>query len=128
MARNRGTIATAGATIGCLIPGVGWGSCGALQAGALAVRAQQRAQEGGGFRATWKANVGDALFAAANFGTVGIASRLARFGRLGFWRQPKGFTATGMSMRWWHKLLIIGGSAGGPALKFYGCQAYRRGC
>src|SRR3569833_1498214 len=96
---------TVAATVGCFVPAVGWGACGALQAGALAVRAQQRAQEGGGWKATWKANTADALFTAATFGTVGIGARLAKFGRLKFWRQPKVYTKTWNSMRWWHKAI-----------------------
>ncbi|UUV30726.1 PA14 domain-containing protein [Amycolatopsis roodepoortensis] len=125
---NRGTVATVVATGACLVPAVGWGACGALQAGALAIRAQQRAQQGGGWKATWKANVGDALFTAATFGTVGVGARLAKFGRIKAWRQPKIYTKTWKRMRWWHKGVVAGASGGAQGLKFYGCRVYRRGC
>ncbi|WP_432950958.1 RHS repeat-associated core domain-containing protein [Kribbella sp. CA-253562] len=68
VSRHRGTIATVAATAGCLAPGVGWAACGALQAAAYGVRAQQRASRGGGWRKTWRRNAGDAFFTAAGFG------------------------------------------------------------
>jgi RHS repeat-associated protein len=67
--RHRGTFATVGATVGCGIPGVGWASCGALQAAAWGVRSQQRASRGGGWRRTWRKSAGDGIFTAATFGT-----------------------------------------------------------
>ncbi|MEV6976777.1 ricin-type beta-trefoil lectin domain protein [Kitasatospora sp. NPDC093806] len=83
--RNRGTLATVGATVGCLVPGVGWGACAALEAGAYAVRAQQRIQDQG-FRNSWKQNTADAIFSASTFG-LGTALRYSRYGRLSGWRE-----------------------------------------
>ena len=45
-------------------------TCGLAQAGAYAIRAQQRAADNGGWRATARANAADGLFTAATFGLV----------------------------------------------------------
>ena len=39
---HRGQLATDGAVFGCLVPAVGWLGCSFMQAGALAVRVQER--------------------------------------------------------------------------------------
>ncbi|GAA1957347.1 RHS repeat-associated core domain-containing protein [Catenulispora subtropica] len=45
----RGFLATIGAYGGCLVPDVGWATCGLMQAGAYAMRTDQKVQDGGGF-------------------------------------------------------------------------------
>lgn len=69
--RNRGTIATVAAMGGCVVPGVGWAACAGLQAGAWAVRSQQR-----GYR-KFGQNGADGLITAGTFGLVGIPAQLA---------------------------------------------------
>lgn len=66
MVRNRGVLATIGASLACAAGPVGLVACGALQAGASAIRAQQR-----GYR-SFKANAADAVLTAGTFGLVGI--------------------------------------------------------
>lgn len=67
--RHRGTIATLAASGGCLVPGVGWVGCGAMQGAAYGVRAQQRAAERG-WRKSWRANAKDAIWSVASFGVA----------------------------------------------------------
>jgi RHS repeat-associated protein len=76
--RHRGALATIGATAGCMVPGVGWASCGALQAAAWGVRSQQRASQGGGWRRTWRASARDGIYSAASFG-LGSALRSLKY-------------------------------------------------
>lgn len=86
--RHRGGLATVGASVGCAVPAVGWAACGALQAGALIVRSQQRAANHGGWRRTWRASAGDAALTFAGVGVLGSVGRLARYGGAlgGAWR------------------------------------------
>jgi RHS repeat-associated protein len=79
---NRGIIATVLATAGCFIPAVGWAACAGLQAVAFGFRAEQRAREGGGFQATWKATTVDAVATVATAGMGNAAFRLAQYGTL----------------------------------------------
>ena len=83
--KHRGTLATVGATAGCLVPAAGWALCAAFQAGAYGIRAQQRASTGGGWRRTWRANAMDGIWTAASFG-FGQMGRYLKYGRLGRWR------------------------------------------
>ncbi|MER5931093.1 RHS repeat-associated core domain-containing protein [Streptomyces sp. NPDC002054] len=85
--KHRGVISSVGATIGCFVPAVGWVACGAMQAAAFGVRAEQRAAEDGGWQKTWQANTHDAIFTGATFGT-GSALRYAKFGNLSRWVEP----------------------------------------
>ena len=70
--RNRGLIATIGASVGCVF--VLTLTCGLLQAGASAVRAQQR-----GYR-NFKQNAADAVLTAGTFGLVGLPLQNATSG------------------------------------------------
>lgn len=107
--RNRGTIATLAATAGCLVPAVGWAACGVLQAGALAVRSQQRAADGGGWRRTARANFRDAVFTTLSFGVLGSTARLSKYGNMGHrWlsskaRRPSVSRHFTRGMKWGHR-------------------------
>ena len=72
------------ATAGCLVPAVGFARCAAFQAGALAVRMQQRAQEGGGWNKTWRANAGDAALTLLPLGMVRAPISFVKTGQLGW--------------------------------------------
>ncbi|NKX93045.1 hypothetical protein HF995_07110 [Sanguibacter hominis ATCC BAA-789] len=92
--RNRGTIVSLGATAGCAIPAVGWASCAALQAGAYAVRAQQR----GLTKKNLKANLFDGVATVAGFGVIGTPMRMAKCGRMG---NPI-YNSRGTYVKSWH--------------------------
>jgi RHS repeat-associated protein len=79
---NRGTLASVGATVGCLVPAVGWAACAGMQAAAWGVRSQIRASQGGGWRKTWRASVADAGLTIA-FGGMGRIGRAIKYGRWG---------------------------------------------
>jgi RHS repeat-associated protein len=80
--RNRGTIASLGATAGCAVPVVGWAGCAGLQAGAFAVRAQQRGVT------HFRENAADLTLSVAVFGLVGGPSDAAGEGLgLSWWGQ-----------------------------------------
>ncbi|MEV7276045.1 RHS repeat-associated core domain-containing protein [Streptomyces sp. NPDC093111] len=84
---NRGLVASVVATVTCFVPAVGWAACAGLQAAAYGIRAQQRAAEGGGWKATWRENTYDGVLTAATFG-ASSALRFAKFGKLSGLREP----------------------------------------
>lgn len=86
--KNRGAVASGAATIGCLVPAAGWATCAGMQAFAYGVRAKQRADEGGGWRRTWRANAADGVSSAVGFmGTA--AMRNAALGGWSRWRETR---------------------------------------
>ncbi|WP_158889743.1 PA14 domain-containing protein [Amycolatopsis anabasis] len=126
--RNRGTIASVLATGACLVPAVGWASCAAVQAGAYGVRAQQRAANGGGWRKTWRANLGDALLTASTFGLLRIPGYIAKFGRIRPWWQRGGYQRSWLRLRKWQRWTIAGNGTLPAALHGLGCYVLIRGC
>jgi RHS repeat-associated protein len=72
IARNRGTIMTIVASVGCAVPTVGWAACAGMQAAAYGMRAQQR-----GYR-HFRSNAIDGIVTAASFG-VGSLFRNAKY-------------------------------------------------
>jgi hypothetical protein len=88
--RNRGTIASLAATGACAVPAVGWASCAGLQAGAFAVRAQQRGVT------HYAENGADLTLSAGSFALVSVPSGQAGEGMgLGWWGQRALNTVTG---------------------------------
>ncbi len=121
VAENRGMIASVVATVGCLVPAVGWVSCTALQAGAYAIRAQQRIAEDG-WSNSWRANVHDGIFTAGTAG-VGSAIRYAKFGQLSRWREPMRAPSPWQAEAWqggmaYHPIYTIAGAIPGIAGAF----------
>ncbi|AXX30145.1 MSHA biogenesis protein MshQ [Actinosynnema pretiosum subsp. pretiosum] len=89
--KNRGTIASAGAAVGCMLTGLL--ACGIFTAGAYAVNAQQRIAEQG-FRKSLKANAADLVLTVGTFGLftvpVGLATKVGGTGlRAGVSNTPK---------------------------------------
>jgi hypothetical protein len=76
---NRGTLATIGAAATCL-SGVATAVCGVVTAAAFAVRAQQRADEQGGFSQALPENLADGALTLATFGLVSWPASLAESG------------------------------------------------
>jgi hypothetical protein len=76
--RNRGTIATVGATAWCLIPGLGWASCPAAQSAAYIVRAEQRIDRQG-FSNSLGENLSDLGMSAMSLGVGSLPEGLAGF-------------------------------------------------
>jgi RHS repeat-associated protein len=72
--RNRGTLATFGASAGCAFPGVGWGLCVGLQAAASGVRMQQRGVT------HYRSNAADALITWGGIAAVQAPLRMATAG------------------------------------------------
>lgn len=97
--RNRGKIASVVAGVGCVVPGVGWASCALLQAGALTVRMDQRATEGGGWKATARENIGDALITTATMGIIKIPIANWKYGKIGWWHS-KNANGTRFTSSW----------------------------
>ncbi|MEW1960787.1 RHS repeat-associated core domain-containing protein [Kineococcus sp. NPDC059986] len=79
--KNRGTIFSVGATLTCLVPGVGWAACAVAQGVAYGVRAQQRAANGGGWRKTARANALDGIFTFAALHERGCSGDVGRRAR-----------------------------------------------
>ncbi|MGG8410479.1 RHS repeat-associated core domain-containing protein [Streptomyces sp. 12297] len=104
---NRGLVVSVVATVSCFVPAVGWASCAALQAVALGVRMEQRAEEGGGWHKTWKANTADAVISAGSLGGSS-ALRYAKFGQLSRWTEPM------RAPSFWQKSAWQGGEAYHP--------------
>jgi len=80
---NRGTLATVGATVGCVVPGVGWGACAGLQALAYGVRTQQTISEQGGWEKNKTGIIVDGVLTAGTLG-FGAAFHAAKFGKAGW--------------------------------------------
>lgn len=91
---HRGMVVSILATAGCLVPAVGFAACAALQAIALGVRMQQRAEEGGGWSKTWKANLGDAALTVLPLGMIRAPLHFVKHGTLG-WLNPKRYPSLG---------------------------------
>ncbi|MFC8503144.1 RHS repeat-associated core domain-containing protein [Pedococcus sp. NPDC057267] len=86
--RHRGRLATIGATVGCMVPGVGWASCAVMQAAAWGLRSQQKAAENGGWRRNAGSIAADGILTAAGTGG-GLLWRNFQFGGLGpRWLSP----------------------------------------
>ncbi|KQY48005.1 hypothetical protein [Cellulomonas sp. Root137] len=87
--KNRGTLATIGATVGCLVPGAGTLSCAALQDGAYAIRSQQKLTESRYTRSAWRSVVADGVMTGLGFGVLRTAAELAKYDRLTGWIRPR---------------------------------------
>jgi RHS repeat-associated protein len=80
---NIGMIVNVGATVGCLVPAVGWAACAGLQALAFGARTFERARENGGLANTWRETVADGVFTAVTLGG-GAAFQNLRYGKAGW--------------------------------------------
>ncbi|MFF9840333.1 RHS repeat-associated core domain-containing protein [Streptomyces sp. NPDC013740] len=107
VAENPAQAMSIGATVACLMPGVGWAACAGLQAVALGFRVEERAREGGGFKATWRESAYDAVLTAGSFG-IGSALRWAKFGKL------SGLVERGKAPAFYQKAAYQGGEAYHP--------------
>ena len=81
--RNYATVASVGATVGCLVPAVGWAACAGLQAGAFALRSHYRIRNHGWNRSTRRAIVRDGAWSAVTLGWGRGAGYLAKHGTVG---------------------------------------------
>jgi hypothetical protein len=92
--RNRGTLATVGASAGCAVPVVGWGACVGLQAAASGVRMQQRGIT------HYRTNAADALI---TWGTAGMVMGPARVATAGWSLAGRAGVSAGTSVTGaWH--------------------------
>ncbi len=76
---HRGMLATVAATAGCFIPAVGWGLCAAFQAGAFAMRTDQKIRDEGGWEKNKNSIIIDGVITGATMGLGGLV-RSAQFG------------------------------------------------
>jgi hypothetical protein len=97
-AQHRSLLFSVAATAGCALTG-GLG-CLALGALALAVRMEQRAREGGGWRKTMQANLADAVISMGTLGLVKAPLAAAQYGKLGWLRPAKDANGLRVTEHW----------------------------
>ncbi|MFU8851486.1 RHS repeat-associated core domain-containing protein [Micromonospora sp. SL1-18] len=96
--QHRSLLASVAATAGCALTGAL--GCLALGAFALAVRMEQRAREGGGWRKTAQANLADAVISLGTLGLVKTPLAAAQYGKLSWLRPAKNANGVRVTENW----------------------------